>query len=129
MSFVDQNKALVENDTLKIYLVDTDIMYIKYNEGVEIQLDDIQLIEFTYENQLHKTITKVIQDLPYGITMTAEARKYAAENSPPLKAVAYVIKGVGHRLLVRFYTKMRKIDKPTKFFEKIEDALAWLRTM
>lgn len=129
MVLVDKNKVLVESETFTMYLINEEIMHIKYNESINIEVEDIKLIQSIYEKLPEPRPRKVIQDLSFGITMSPEARKYGAENSPELSGVAYVIKGLGHRILVRFYMKMRRIDKPTKFFEKIEDALEWLNSI
>jgi hypothetical protein len=126
---VDENNILIEHKTFVMYLVEGGILHIKYNEDINIEVDDIKLIQKIYSELAEPKPRKIIQDLSFGITMTPEAMKYGAENYPEFVVVAYVIKGLGHRLLVRFYTKMRRIDKPTKIFENFDEAKCWLDTI
>ena len=61
--------------------------------------------------------------------MTAEARKYAAEHSPYMDGIAYVLHGLAQRLFIRSYSRMWKRAKPTKVFDSFEDALGWLERL
>ncbi len=109
-------------------ILDTGIMHVIYKEGVALQVDDIKELATQYE-LLDPKPTKVLQELREHVNMTNEARSYAAEHSPNLEAVAYVIHSLAQRLLVRFYVKMWKRDKPTKVFNAVDEALKWLESM
>lgn len=102
------------------------ILHIKYPMGAEINTLDIQEIQKGYAALPDPKPMKVLQELGMHVNMTNKARKYAAENSPHLLGVAYVIKGLAQRLLIRFYVRMLKKDKPTAVFNNFDDALVWL---
>ena len=49
------------------------------------------------------------------------------ENNPYSKADAFVIKSLAQKILANFYLKISKPERPTKFFNKKEEALDWLK--
>lgn len=57
-------------------------------------------------------------------------RKFWArkESCPNSLADAYVVTNLGHALIGRFYIKECNPTRPTKIFNKEEDAIQWLRT-
>ena len=44
------------------------------------------------------------------------------------KAEAFVVESLANRLIANFYIKFNRPKNPTKIFNKMESALAWLRT-
>ena len=48
-------------------------------------------------------------------------------NNPYSKADAFVIKSLAQKILANFYLKINKPERPTKFFNKKEEALDWLK--
>ncbi len=122
-----KNKSIRNKNSI-IQVLDNGILHVLYPEGTQIEVADIKELQ-TQFNKLDPKPTKVIQELRPYVNMTNEARKYGAEHSPALKGVAYVIHGLSQRLLVRFYIKMLKRDKPTKVFDAFNEALAWLEKL
>jgi len=107
-------------------VLDNGVLHINYSAGVEIDAADIKELQQVYTSLPDPKPMKVLQELEQHVSMTMAARSYAAEHSPNLLAVAYVIKSLAQRLLIRFYVKMWKRDKPYKVFENYEDAMNWL---
>ncbi|MFB0926056.1 MAG: hypothetical protein QMB65_12385 [Vicingaceae bacterium] len=116
----------VQNKNSVMRVLANGILHIKYPMGAEINTLDIQDIQKGYAALPDTKPMKVLQELGMHVNMTNKARKYAAENSPHLLGVAYVIKGLAQRLLIRFYVRMLKKDKPTAVFNNFDDALVWL---
>lgn len=48
-------------------------------------------------------------------------------NNPYSKADAFVIKSLAQKILANFYLRINKPERPTKFFNKKEEALDWLK--
>ncbi len=48
-------------------------------------------------------------------------------NNPYSKADAFVIKSMAQKILANFYIKINKPERPTKFFNDIEEAKIWLK--
>jgi hypothetical protein len=48
-------------------------------------------------------------------------------NNPFSKADAFVISSMSQKILANFYIKINTPERPTKFFNSIEDALNWLK--
>ena len=110
-------------------VLDNGILHINYPKGVEIDETDIRDIQKGYDSLPYPKPLKILQELELHVNMTADARKYAAEHSPDLTGVAYVIKSLGQRLLIRFYVRMWKRDKPIQVFESYKEALEWLECL
>lgn len=52
----------------------------------------------------------------------------ARENANPYaKAEAYVLSSLNQRILAKFYTKIVKPARPTRFFSEEEEAMKWLK--
>ena len=70
---------------------------------------------------------KVITQYGKFVSISSEARIKAAERSPDLIAIAYVINSLSQRLLLKFYIKLVNRKKPTTVFQSIEEALEGLK--
>jgi len=106
-------------------ILDSGILHVTYTEGIVLEIPDIKEMQVQFD-LLEPKPTKVLQELARYVNMSAEARKYAAEHSPDLDGIAYVIHGLAQRLLVKFYVRMWKNNKPTRVFDSATEALNWL---
>lgn len=124
-----ENKGeIIKTQKSEMQILENSILHIKYTEGVALEVKDIKELQVQFE-LLNPKPRKVLQELGSSLNMSSEARSYAAEHSPDLIAVAYVIKSLAQRLLIRFYVKMWKRKKPVKVFDSFDDAKAWLMSM
>jgi hypothetical protein len=71
-------------------------------------LHDIRSLQFTH---VSREVLSYIADSPQG--------KYE-------EFEAYIVNGLGQRILGNFYLKVMKPKTPTKFFSDVEAALGWL---
>jgi len=118
-------EIVINNTNSEMRILDNGIMHVAYKDGIALEVEDIKELQIQFD-LLNPKPTKVLQELGKFTNMSVEARNYAAEHSPDLKAVAYVIHSLAQRLLVRFYVKMWKRDKPTKVFDSVHEAKEWL---
>ena len=49
------------------------------------------------------------------------------KNNPYSKADAFIINSLAQKILANFYVKINKPERPTKFFDKEDEALEWLK--
>ena len=125
MQVSESIEIIINNTNSKMRILEDGILHNLYSEGVLLEVEDIKELQVQF-NLLEPKPTKVLQELGKFTNMSAEARKYAAEHSPELDGVAYVIHNLAQRLLIRFYVRMWKRDKPTKVFDSFSDAHKWL---
>ena len=116
----------IQNKNHEMSVLSNGVLLIVHAKGTEIEISDVKEMKQAYHSLPDPKPLKAIQDFRLNVTMTTEARKYAAEHSPDLLGVAYLINGLAERLLLSFYVRMWKRDKPTQFFHKNEDAMEWL---
>lgn len=72
----------------------------------------------------------ILNVVGYNATMTKEVREYVAvgHHQVFIKAEAFVIKSLAHKLLASFYIKINKPKVPTGFFNTKIDAEKWLKS-
>lgn len=101
-------------------------LFIKDN--VEIFLEDMHLIIEAQKNLVGKRIPILISGGKYSTT-NVEVMKFLAknENMPYSKVSAYITNSISQKLLGNFYIKINKPQRPTKFFNNKEEAIAWLK--
>ena len=126
---VSEREYIIENTNSTFRLLEGNILHIYYKRDTELQVQDIIEVEKAYNALEEPKPMKIIQEMGPYAGMSAEARKYAAEHSPKLTAVAYVLGSLAQRLLIKFYVRMWKRDKPTKVFDTFDQALAWIKPM
>jgi len=121
----DSIEVIIKNTNSEIRVLDNGVMHVLYKKNAVLEVEDIKELQLQY-NLLEPKPRKVLQELGKFTNMSTSARKFAAEHSPDLDGVAYVIHGLAQRLLVKFYVKIWKRDKPTKVFNTFKDAYNWL---
>lgn len=121
------DEVVLTNATVR--LLSDDIFHIKWKDAIDIEISDIDELEVVYERFSCGKKLKVIQDLEHFTSISNEARTYGAEKSPEVEALAYIIKGLGQRLLIKFYLNIRRAKNPTKVFTRYEDALEWFEKL
>ena len=126
MQVINSTDIVINNTNSTMVVLENGILHNIYHAGILLEKEDIQEIEKGYYSLEDPKPMKIIQEMDFGVSMTPEARKYGAEHSPDLNGVAYVIKDLAQRLLIRFYIAMWKRSKPVKVFNSFDEALEWL---
>ena len=72
----------------------------------------------------------ILNVVGYNATMTKEVREYVAKGAHQsfIKAEAFIIKSLAHKILASFYLKINKPVVPTCFFNNKIDAEKWLKS-
>ncbi len=109
-----------------VRLLPGQIFHIKWKGGIDIEISDIDELSLAFEKMTQGQKVRVINELDHFTSISNDARKYAAEKSPDAMAIAYIIRGLGQRLVLKFYLNIRKRKNPTKVFMNKEEALEWL---
>ncbi|MBD3638193.1 MAG: hypothetical protein HUJ25_12645 [Crocinitomicaceae bacterium] len=116
-------------DKFEGYWFDKDTLYLRYYEGVDITLADVEVsIQFQKKQGLNTDHCRIIHAEKY-VTISKEAREYVQDNAPTVKADAYVVPSLPLKIIFNLYSKLRKNTNPIKAFDYLEDALSWLKKM
>ena len=127
MSSPELGNILCEHEKFVFSILEENILLIFYKDKCIIEEDDVLIIEKAYNDLPYAKPMKVITQYGKFVSISSDARNKAAERSPDLIAIAYVINSLSQRLLLKFYIKIVKRKKPTKVFQSIEEALEWLK--
>lgn len=110
-------------------LLEGEIYRLNIREDAEIELQDaVDLITIGTELTQNLHVVALV-DASNVFSITAEARKYFAENTEKQQfaAVAIITNSLAQRLLVNFYININRPNVPTKMFANETDALVWLQ--
>ena len=93
--------------------------------------------ELKHSMQIVEARTHLAQDRSYPILYTsgqlvipsAEVREYVASEprSKLVTADAFIVNSLPQRIIANFYLKWNKPVRPTKMFDKEEEAIEWLK--
>lgn len=105
------------------------IVFIQWKSGIDIEISDIDELSKAFHELSEGKLVKVLQDFGQYTSISSEARSYAAKKSPDLVARAYIIKGLGQRMVLKFYIRLRNQNCPTKVFMSFDEALEWVKNI
>ena len=112
-----------------IFMRAGNIIHLQFEPGFNGELEDArQMVDiFKKVKGKDKALLLVIYDEDN--MFSKEAREYVAsdEVSQFLKADALVIKGLALRIIGNGYLRINKPNRPTRLFNKADEALDWLR--
>lgn len=101
-------------------------VHLKWRKGADLEVKDIDEMHVAFKQITNGQQVKVVSEFEPFVSITSEAREYAASTSPDLIALAYVIHSLSQRIIIRFYIKMKKKKHPTKVFDSFDQAVNWL---
>ncbi len=115
----------------KVELRDDGIIQFFYDENTEYTMDHTKALEAVVE-KLTKGVTHMSLRIAGKYTsMDTELMKYLSRGRGTLftLADAFVIHSLAQRILANFYLHINKPILPTKVFNKVEEAEAWLLSL
>ena len=129
MTISDQNTTnRLVTEVFEAHWFERDIFYIRIYADKDISVEDVQqMIDFQTEQQVGRNHYRIIHGEELS-QMTKEAREYVQENASQVKAEAYIISSLAHKILFNLYTKLRRNSNPIKAFDNVEDAISWLKS-
>ena len=103
------------------------IVLVTVNEGVFIELEDMQEIYEARRSLVGEEKFGVLVDASKDASISKAARNHQAEDNDKNKlAVAYVANSSSMMMLVNFYLKFNRPVIPSRLFSDVEDAKQWL---
>lgn len=124
-----REKQKIVNTNNTVSWIAEDIILIEWKSETEIDESDIDELSEAFQELTQGRIVKVLQDFGRYTSITSQARDYAAKKSPEVKALGYIIMGLGQRMIIRFYMNLKKRKYPTKVFMSREEGLDWLKSV
>ncbi|NRA10987.1 MAG: hypothetical protein HRT57_03410 [Crocinitomicaceae bacterium] len=121
------DKIVKANTTLS--WIEPGIVHIEWRKEIDIEIADIDDLTESFNELTQGEMVKVVSEISRFVNITPEARSYAAKQSPKLIGLAYVINGLGQRLILKFYIRLRRNQNPTKVFLSKTEAVEWLREL
>ena len=118
----------ISDNKFKISLIDDGYYELSIKDNVEIYIEDLRRILDAQKELSGQRIPIIISGEKYSTT-NVEVLNYISknENMPYSKASAFVTNSISQKLLGNFYLKIYKPERPTRFFNKKQDAVAWLK--
>jgi len=106
---------------------DRGFYYMKLNEGEEVDLEDISKIYDFISDKCQGEKRPVLIELGYGSSLAEGVYEYMAHNENRFsKADAILISTFAHKIATTFYLRHFKPQRPTRVFNDVFDALAWM---
>jgi len=106
---------------------DRGFYYMKLNEGEEVDLEDISKIYDFISDKCRGEKRPVLIELGYGSSLAEGVYEYMAHNENRFsKADAILISTFAHKIATTFYLRHFKPQRPTRVFNDVFDALAWM---
>jgi len=116
-----------ETHKFKVRVEDTNYYLVEIKDDAFFEIDDlVQLVEF--EKELSGKLLPILVLCSPGANTNNELLSYISKNvnNPYCKAEAFVINSLPQKILVNTYLKLKKPERPVKFFKTKEEALKWL---
>lgn len=129
MQATKDRNIVIKNEKSTLNIIEDNILHILYLKNSDLEIEDVKEVAEAYNSLPEPKPQKVLSEMESYVSITNEARVYAAEQSPDLIGIAYVISGLSQRLLLKFYVKLWKRKKPTQVFHSYAEALLWLKAL
>ncbi|PCJ87568.1 MAG: hypothetical protein COA57_04595 [Flavobacteriales bacterium] len=117
-------------ETATMHMGDDGILYVKYHEDAEIELEDAKKhIATAIQLSNGKPVPVLINAKGVNSNMSPEARKYFSESEDTRKyrkVLAVVVDSLANRLVANFFISFNKPSEPTKVFNDKGKAIEWL---
>lgn len=122
-------KETISLDRIDISVTEDNYYYIHIHKGTEVSLDLVKRVINTMATlQSTKKLPVLIKSDSFSLP-TKETREFLAQKnaSPYAKAEAYVIFSMAQKIVGNFYLNFNKPQRPTKLFNDLKSARAWLK--
>lgn len=121
----------IKTDKANLELVNEFCVKIKTHDEVDLDLKDMQAIHEAKKTLVHNNMYTTIFIPGKYVTITMEARKFAASDDANYNAIAKAIVAtdIAIRLVGSFFITINKPPVITKIFSTEKEALVWLENM
>jgi hypothetical protein len=115
----------------KIELRDDGIIQFHYGHHVQFTMHETMELEAAVEKMTKGVTHKSLRIAGKFTNVDMEVMKYLSRGRGTLFTLAdsFVIYSLAQKILANFYLRINKPVLPTKFFNKVEEAEAWLKSL
>lgn len=87
------NQIVIENKNSILTVLDNGILHLYFKDNADLEVEDILDVEKAF-NSIEPRPQKVLSEMGKYTSITSEARSFAADRSPDLDGIAYVIQSL-----------------------------------
>jgi hypothetical protein len=115
----------------KIELRDDGIIQFHYGNHVQYSMQETMELEAAVEKMTKGVTNKSLRIAGKFSNVDMEVMRYLSRGRGTLFTLAdsFVIHSLAQKILANFYLRINKPVLPTRFFNKVEEAEAWLRSL
>ena len=118
----------IRNSKSTIRWIGDSIINIEWDRDIEIGDEDVDELVIAFNRLTKGRRVQVLSEYGKFLNIESKTKEYAAKKSPDCTALAYVVESLAHRMVIRFYIRLRRSKNPAKVFNSRDEALIWLRT-
>lgn len=119
--------VILENRNFELSIIDNQIYVVEVNDVDEFKISDLEVLVSMQKKMGARQLPVLVICNEYAST-NVELLDVLAKNinNPYSKADAFVIKSLAQKILANFYFRFKRPERPTHFFNDIDEAKKWL---
>lgn len=117
-----------QNETFSVKVIDNSYYEVRVFENQEFTVDDLKNLVAAQKKNIGLVLPVLVfceNNAMADVLLLSKLSKN--ENNPYSKADAFVLNSIAQKILANFYVKINKPERPTKFFNNLDEALIWLK--
>jgi hypothetical protein len=114
--------------TFSVKVIDNSYYKVRVFENQEFTVDDLKNLVAAQKKNIGLVLPVLVfceNNAMADVLLLSKLSKN--ENNPYSKADAFVLNSIAQKILANFYVKINKPERPTKFFNNLDEALIWLK--
>jgi hypothetical protein len=114
--------------TFSVKVIDNSYYEVRVFENQEFTVDDLKNLVAAQKKNIGLVLPVLVfceNNAMADVLLLSKLSKN--ENNPYSKADAFVLNSIAQKILANFYVKINKPERPTKFFNNLDEALIWLK--
>ncbi|MGZ3865725.1 MAG: DUF7793 family protein [Bacteroidia bacterium] len=115
----------------RIELRDDGIIQFFYGDHIEYTMKETEELERAVEKMTGGVTHKSLRIAGKFSNLDVDVMKYLSRGRGTLFTLAdsFVLQSLAHKIIANFYLRINKPVLPTRFFNKLEEAEAWLQSL
>jgi len=117
-----------QNETFSVKVIDNSYYKVRVFENQEFTVDDLKNLVAAQKKNIGLVLPVLVfceNNAMADVLLLSKLSKN--ENNPYSKADAFVLNSIAQKILANFYVKINKPERPTKFFNNLDEASIWLK--
>ncbi|UKN02316.1 hypothetical protein K6119_02125 [Paracrocinitomix mangrovi] len=124
---LSKSLSVVHNKKSIVKLVADNVVYVRYHENSVLEPEDLDEAYDAIMKLTQGQDFKVISELTKYSTVSTNGRRRAEQIKFHPVAEAIIFESLAQRLLLKFYTMIRRNQHPFKIFVTYDDAFKWIK--